>query len=595
MSLISTDNVLRELNYVAATTLDIQDFFDQANSIIESEVLTEAQYDKITEHLRLEILDVEQFVSKNNCQPISDPRAFSRDNIPSDEGLLSNKIFGITKDDRAGIFAYIDLHGWFIDPSCYKTWVRMDNKIRNIVHGIGTYKINDLGEIVEDPSGKTGIDFLRKNMSKIKFKSTDSLKRDIKIQYLEQNKDRMFIKKYIVIPPFYRDKNTATSRTVGLGGINKLYNDLIVATNALTATQDYLFDASDAMNGRVQEIILNIYDWFCGNNNANINTDLGTGLSGKMGILRRANMSKTANFSSRLVISAPELKVEKPNDMMVSFDKSAIPLAACIAEFRDFVMFHTKRFFENEFMGAETYPIVDKQGNVKYLTPEDPEIIFSDERIKKEMERYLHGYNNRFVPIEVPLEGTTETYYMQFKGRGVSADTATQNPESIYHRRLTWCDVFFIACNEAIKDKQVLITRFPIDSFSNQITTGVIISSTKETEPMYFGDNYYPYYPKIREEDIGTDTSNRFVDTLKLSNLYLPGMGGDYDGDQVTCKGVYTIEANEELREFMQSKQNFMDFGCKPLRESTADVIQSIYALTKVLPETKLTQNIQYS
>ena len=591
--MISTQNILRELNYVASTTGNILEFLDEANSIIESEVLTEAQYNKITEHLRLDILDIERFVEVNNCQVITNPRAFSRDNIPSDDSLLSNKIFGITRDDRAGIFAYIDLHGWFLDPSCYKTWFRIDKNIKNIVHGIGTYRIDDLGEIVEDPAGKTGIEFLRKNIDKIKFKSSDSVKRDIKVQYLEQNRNRMFIKKYIVIPPFYRDKNTTSSRVVGLGGINKLYNDLIVASNALLATQDFMFDASDAMNGRVQEIILNIYDWFCGNANSNINTDLGAGLSGKMGILRRAAMTKTANFSSRLVISAPELKVEKPEDMMVSFDKSAIPLAATIAEFRDFVMFHTKRFFENEFMGVETYPIVDENGQIKYMVPEDPNIVFSDERIKHEMDRYLHGYNNRFVPIEIPLEGTDEKYYMQFKGSGTVG--ISDNPESIYQRRLTWCDVFFIACNEAIKDKQVLITRFPIDSFSNQMTTGIVLSSTKETEPMYFNGTFYPYYPKIREEDIGTDTSNKFVDTLKLSNLYLPGLSGDYDGDQVTCKGVYTVEANEELRELLNSKQNFMDFGCNPLRSSTADVVQSIYALTKVLSDTELTKNINFS
>lgn len=135
------------------------------------------------------------------------------------------------------------------------------------------------------------------------------------------------------------------------------------------------------------------------------------------------------------------------------------------------------------------------------------------------------------------------------------------------------------------------------DSFSNQITTGVVVSSTKETEPMYFKDTYYPYYPKIRKEDIGIDTSNKFIDTMKISNLYLPGLGGDYDGDQITCKGVYTTEANEELREFLNSKGNFIDFGCKPLRESTADVIQSIYALTKVLNNTNITdsKNIKYS
>lgn len=590
----STQSILHDLSYAASYCTNITDFMEQANLILESELITEEQYEKVTNHLRLDILDVERYVQQNNCKPITNPRAFLRDNIPSDDGLLSNQIFGITKDDRAGIFAYINLHGWFIDPSCYKAWVRIDSKVKNIIHGVDTYRINDLGQFVQDPNGETGIDFLRKNISKIKFRSTESLKRDIKVQYLEKNKDKMFIQKYIVIPPFYRDKNTESSRTVGLGGINKLYNDLIVASNALTATRDFMFDASDAMNGRVQEIILNIYDWFCGNSNPNINTDLGAGLSGKMGILRRASMSKTANFSSRLVLSANELKVEKPKDLMVTFDRSAIPLSACITEFRDYVMFHTKRFFENEFLGSEQYPIMDKDGNIKYYTPEDPEIIFSDERIKREMERYLHGYNNRFIPIEIPLVETKEKYYMQFKG-SYNAPGEQNNPESIYHRRLTWCDVFFIACNEAIKDKHVLVTRFPIDSFSNQITTKIIVSSTKETEPMYFNDTFYQYYPKIREEDIGKDTSNSFVDTMKISNLYLPGMGADFDGDQITCKGVYTLEANDELEEFMHSKENLINFGCKPLRESEGDVIQSIYALTKVLPDTKLTENISYA
>lgn len=593
--MLSINTILKEIDAISKNKLDITECLESTNILLEFAALTEAEYQKVTEHLKLDIVDVERFVRVNDCKVVTNPRAFVRDNIPSDDGLLSNTIFGITKDDRAGIFAYIDLHGYFIDPSCYKTWIRLDSKIRNVVHGIGTYRINDLGDIVEDPKGKTGIEFLRKNIKNIKFKSSESVRRDIKVKYLEQNRDRMFIQKCIVIPPFYRDKNTSNSRTVGLGGINKLYNDMIVASNALQATQDYSFDVSDAMNGRVQEIFLNIYDWFCGNNNANINTELGVGLSGKFGVLKRAAMTKTANYSSRLVISAAELKVEHPEDMMVTFDKSAIPMAAAIAEFKDFVMFHTKQFFENEFMGIETVPVIDRSGNLKYIVPEDYNIIFSDERIKKEMDRFLHGYNNRFIPVEMPIEGTKDTYYMQFKGKGTVG--LSSNPESIYQRRLTWCDIFFIACNEAIKDKQILITRFPIDSFANQITTGAVLSSTKETEQMYFDNTFYPNYPKIREEDIGTDTSNKFIDTMRLSNLYLPAMGGDFDGDQITCKGVYTTEANDELREFMNSKENFLDFGCKPLRMSTADVIQSLYNLTKILNGTRVTpsSNIQYS
>ena len=472
MGILSTNAILHELAYISDQHTDTIDALDEMNDILQT--ITEEQYDKVVQHLKLDIVNPDEFVKVNECKPIDNPRAFDRDSIPSDDGLLSNKIFGITKDDRAGIFAYINLNDTFIDPSCYKAWIRIDSKVKNCVHGIGTYRVNDRGEIVEDPQGSNGISFLKKNINKIKFKSTESIRRDIKVQYLNKNRDKMFITKYLVIPPYYRDKNTG-SRAVGLGGINKLYNNLIVAANSLTATRDYAFDASEAMKGREQELILCIYDWFCGNNNPNITTDVGAGMSGKFGIIKRANMSKTADFSSRLVISACELKAERPEEMMVNYDRSAIPLSACIADFRDFVLFHTKRFFENEFQGSESYPVMDMNGKVTYYPLDSPELAFSDERIKLEMERYLHGYNNRFVPIEVPLAETKTKYYMQFKGRNVDPESGIIDPNTGdisysakdvdpgLSRKLTWCDVFYMAAVEATKDKQILITRFPIN------------------------------------------------------------------------------------------------------------------------------------
>jgi len=46
----------------------------------------------------------------------------------------------------------------------------------------------------------------------------------------------------------------------------------------------------------------------------------------------------------------------------------------------------------------------------------------------------------------------------------------------------------------------------------------------------------------------------------------------------------------------MNSKQNFITFGCKPLKEPGSDSIQSMYALTKILSTVKVTPSdkIQY-
>ena len=65
-----------------------------------------------------------------------------------------------------------------------------------------------------------------------------------------------------------------------------------------------------------------------------------------------------------------------------------------------------------------------------------------------------------------------------------------------------------------------------------------------------------------------------------------------FDGDSIVSKGIYTEEANAEVEAFMNSKANFVNFGCKPSKTAGDDVGQSIYALTKVLSDTHLTKPV---
>ena len=74
-----------------------------------------------------------------------------------------------------------------------------------------------------------------------------------------------------------------------------------------------------------------------------------------------------------------------------------------------------------------------------------------------------------------------------------------------------------------------------------------------------------------------------FVDSMNISNLYLSGIGGDYDGDTVTIKGIYTEEANKELDKIMNSKYNFITTANKGIRVSSNEAIQSLFNLTMTL------------
>ena len=535
---------------------------------------------------KLEVMDVDKFVKNNNCKAITNPTFFGTNGQPTSDGLLSNDIFGLTQKDRSGIYAYIDLGDYFLDPSCYKTLIRLDKKFSNIAKGMGSYSIDDKGELIEDSeNGHTGLKWLRQNFGKLKFKTTESNVRDVRIKYIAHNfeKGRLFINKYIVIPPYYRDVNTSGKYT-GVGQINTFYVNLIVAANALKENDDYGLSMSDMTCGRIQETLRAIYDWFCGNNNPMI-TDKGTGLSRKSGLIRTSVMSYTSDYSSRLVLSAPELKVESVNDLMVNLDKSAAPLAAVVADFYPFMMYHMRKFFESELLNSSTYEAVDSStGELIDIELEDPMIAFNDTELDKQLRNFIHSYDTRIIPVKLPVTNSEKLYFMTFKGeRWLEPKDAIEGVEPVFVRPLTWVDVIYIAAKKSTEGKKISFTRFPYDSYFNTIYTGIEVSSTKETEPLYVNKEYYPFYPKIRNEDIMAPSGQKFVDVMRISNLYIQGMKADYDGDTGIMKGSFFKETNEELAGFVDSKANYIDAGCENIRVSSNEAVQAQYNFTKVL------------
>ena len=533
------------------------------------------------DNLQVSLLDVDDFVKKNNLVEITNPVIFDTSSNPTNDGLLSNTIFGITKESRASTFAYISLKKKFLQPLVYRIWSKVDSKIKSIIHGIGTYSIDKSGNIVEDPKGDNGIDFLRKNLDKIKFRETDSIKRERYIKFLNDNRKNFFTDKLIVIPPFFRDIKVDGGK-ISVGDINKLYINVMVSASAIGDSEDYGFSIGKSVEGRLQEGLIEIYKWFGTGTDSNPNG----GLPGKFGVIRRANLSKTTDYATRLVMSAPKLDVENMEDIRADFDYSVLPMTSAAANFFPFVIFHMRRFFENEFIGDTKYPIIDKDGTIIYGEIEDYQIQFSDEALKKELDRFIHGYSDRFRPVKVLCRVKGKQEYLDLKWKGFYKEPDAKALKN--ERPLTWCDVIYMACEEAVKDRMILITRYPIDTFYNEFATKIRLSSTIETEEAVFDDVVYTHYPKIRKEDIGKDTSSSFIDTMNICNGYLDSIGGDYDGDMVTIKGVYTDEANAELKKQLASNIHFINLGGNPVISTSKESIQAIYAMTLTLPETKL-------
>ena len=583
---------------------------DEAVNLVkdETDFFTEAY----NERFKADLLNTDKFIKNNDLQEITNP-VFFNGPVPTEDGLLSNEIFGITKVERSGIYAYIGLGGNFIHPLVYKTLCKINNKIEDVVNGTDYFTISDKGELVQDPNGDTGIDWLKKNFSKLKFKMSDSTARTKRVNFIDKVRDVMWLDKWIVIPPFYRDVESRDNG-IGVGEINKLYSSLIMATKALKETAGYGLTLSDVTKARVQNILVQIFDWF-GNGTTINGVETPANLPGKMGLIKRGLMHKTIDYSARLVMSAPDVSGESLDDLMVDMDHCGLPLAAGLCCFKPFVMFWLRRFFENRFAGKLEYPIMINDQESVMVPLVDYQIVFSDVELAKQIERFIHGYSNRFIPIEIPVDreefarraknkeivGTVTgkpisaaklNFYMYFTGYKLNNAEEYEKTKQIYseelkvNRRLTWCDLFYMAVSEVSEDKTVLITRFPIDSYLNQYPSKVRIKSTVKTVPMViqseFEDNlkFYRWYPKIENTDIGSNTSPVFEDTLSISNGLIEVMGMDYDGDTATVKPVYTVEANKECEDRIKSKVQIIGMNGKSVRGISKENILCLYELT---------------
>lgn len=414
---------------------------------------------------KIEQLDQNRLIKVNELKQITNPVMFNAGNGPSSDGLLSNEIFGITKEERSGIFAYLDLNKKFIQPYYYKIWLKIDRNIRSCVYETQSFRINSDGYLVLDENGETGIDFLVKNIEKINFKDT---KKDVLLKALMDGKKKnlIFTTKFIIIPPYYRDVETNSSGRVGVGEINKLYVNLMNNIRALSETVDYGLNVSGGVRGKIQDIMLEIYNWFTVGESIVGGEHTGAGIFKKFGVMRRSVMSKTTDNSARLVLSSANINVNTKEDMMVNLDYSALPLSACCVVAYPFMIYELRQFFGNEFGGKLTYPYyVKKTGEVSQVELEDPLIEFSDERFDKEINEYIYGWSNRLKPIYVPNKENIPLT-LRFKGYSITEEEYARGIREngkVIERDLTWMDLLFICANRAVNGKVALITRYPVN------------------------------------------------------------------------------------------------------------------------------------
>lgn len=480
-------------------------------------------------------------------------------------GLISYELFGVPgTPDRKQKWGYVNLNAHFIMPHALKELYRVyTSKFSDFINGTVEYGITEKHQLEKVRDGVhyieqgTGISWLYKVWDKIEWRdramsavSTENSRRFFKLF----KKDRIFTDKWEICPAFYRDIDVRTQKR---NEINTMYVSLIGTVRSLKVTMQTLGeDGAIAVMAKVQKILENIYDFFVDK------------IAGTHGFMNDSVLGKNTDYASRMVITATDLNAETPDDMETSFYSSAVPLQAFIKSFSPFMVFGFIDFIQQSVLMGSNYIRTFKDGRLTRveLSPYWSEFITS-ENIQKLMNRYDSDRNFRLEYLKLEtVEGPLPIYI--YIGDDPSASEENYKP-------LRYCEVFYMIAHRVSRDKHIYITRYPIEDQHSVYPSRInIIPCTK-----YAKRGEFPRYPLVEEAD-KNNLDYFFVDSLRMSPLYLAALQADFDGDQTNLQGTFSDEANMDAEKELNSPANFVGVDGNPIRVFKDYGYLALYSLT---------------
>lgn len=528
--------------------------------------------------MKIDLFDIDKFVAENHCPKVSNPVFFNYDGTPTSDGLFSYELFGSSDEDRKNIIGYVDLNFHAIHPVVYTILTSRMGSFKQIITGekyavIADKKVKIVNE--DFPDAETGIDFFYNHFDEIDWinaveeSETESLDKKTRLKFLKSlKKNEFFVSKWLILPPYYRAENSS-NRTMG-DQINKLYKELISRCRSLkTGFSFSLFGAETKL--RIQNLLRDIYfSTMAPASGKQLVIEKGKTEgelrgSGKNSMIRKNLLGKALDFTSSAVITSPHNSLantigQKP----VPFGYSAFPLATLLSLFHPFFIAAGVQMMESTIMRfAQLYGKDIKKIDLGQ---------YNNEVIDKLIVQFVRTPKERFSPLTISYIGTDgkkhEETLLLYEFKNKNDAKAERN---YIEREFTLTDLFYLIASDVLADKHVYVTRYPVSNIQNIFPVRVKTLTTVRTHPAVIkfslgtGDNdnlmfSSEEYPNIKYNGSKlSETECNFLDVMICGNAYLDSLGGDYDGDMLYLKSVFTKEANDEAERLIFAKTNMIN------------------------------------
>jgi hypothetical protein len=539
--------------------------------------------------MKIDLFNIDEFVKTNKCPQVTNPIFFNYDKTPTSDGLFSYELFGVSDYDRKNIFGYVDLKGYYIHPLIFMMMSKRMGALRDLLSG-EKYAVIQSRKIVfvpEDYEGaQTGIDFIYKNFEKINWvdeieeEEMDSVDKKTRLKFLRSlKKEEFFVNKWLVIPPFYHTENSE-DKTMG-DKINKMYQDLISRTNAMSSGFGLALFGNKT-KFKIQSLLIDLFN------------ETLRPIKGKGSMLRKHLLGKTIDYTASNVITSPPISnSEDVETMPVRFGYGAFPLATVISLFHPFIVNILTDFLNR---------LVKESIMITYDDVERMDLTqFNSDAAEKMIKTFIKSDDERFEPLRFNYVSskTKKLKEITFEIKEYRSKKDYDSGNSV-SRELTLLDLLYWVAEFVAKDKHVYVTRYPVTNFQNIYPSKITLITTNKTRKEcylelggillngIFNDGKpYKNYPYVRFEgdtEKVPSTYYSFINVFMPGNIYLKAMGGDYDGDVLYMRGVFTKEANAEADRLIYSKSNILTANgssSRGISKIGRDAIIALYELTK--------------
>jgi hypothetical protein len=524
----------------------------------------------IDDPVNIGIMDTDNFIRDHKALPVTS----SLTSEPSTtlfhkDGLYSEDIFGpIGSPDRMLRFGYIELNTTIFNPKIFKLIIQLGGIYKDIMSGASYAVFNQVtknfervvGDPLEVEGADTGYLFFMRHFHDIKFTTTESSKRDERIEVIEQYKNQALMSRYLVEPAGLRDIANDSSGRLIQDDVNKLYVALIMYSRSIPkGSQSPLYDP---VRWQLQSKAQEIYEY------------IENFLDGKRGFIQGSFARRKVAMGTRNVITAAPNSAASPedpqllktDDVMVGVYQTSKGLQPSFKH--AFNMLFGGPIFKGEAVSqiALSDP---KTGKLVYtsITPATRDVWTSSDGIDK----LINSFRNidlRSKPVLITdSEGKRYALSLIYdEGDEIALCRSIDDLEARWPRKInkaklrpmTYIEMFYLIAEVISVGKHGIVTRYPvIEQGSSYVAELHVVSTTparcvKLIDLLSIGQE-----PMILRQYPVVGAS--YMDAMMVHPSKLAALGGDHDGDKCSLEMIWGDDCNRECAEYLASPKSVIN------------------------------------